>query len=270
VNSLFVLLGIESWKPVLTALFLPPVPFLLLLLIGARLILPRRGLGWTFVVLSVAGIWVSSTMGFARTVEQFVLHVPPALKMDRVSALKAEAKGKTNQAIVILGGGVEPFAPEYGISNLGFASLERLRYGLWLSRETGIPAAFSGGLGWAAAQSAPEAEVAQRIATQDFNRPLRWTEDQSRDTHENAQRTIPLLKKAGITHILLVTNGYHMPRAMHAFQDAAENTGIKIEAAPMGLAQRLDGPALDWLPTGLGYFRSRSAMREAFGRLFGA
>jgi uncharacterized SAM-binding protein YcdF (DUF218 family) len=270
VNSLFVLLGIESWKPVLTALLLPPVPFLVLLLVGARLILPRRGLGWTVIVLSVAGIWITSTMGFARAIEQFALHVPPAIKSDRINELKAQAKGKTTVAIVILGGGTEAFAPEYGVSNLSAFSLERLRYGLWLSRETGIPTAFSGGQGWATAQSASEAEVAARIASQDFNRPLRWTEDQARDTHENAQRTIPMLKKAGITHILLVTNGYHMPRARHAFEEGAKGSGIRIEAAPMGLAARVEGPALDWLPTGLGYLRSRSAIREGLGRMLGA
>src|SRR5262245_975323 len=37
VNDLFVLLGIQSWKPLLTALVLPPVPWLLLMLIGARM-----------------------------------------------------------------------------------------------------------------------------------------------------------------------------------------------------------------------------------------
>ena len=65
VNSLFVLMGIESWKPVLTALLLPPVPFLLLTLVGARLILPRRGWGWTLIVLSVAGLWLSNCIGTA-------------------------------------------------------------------------------------------------------------------------------------------------------------------------------------------------------------
>jgi len=221
-------------------------------------------------VLSIAGIWVTSTTGFARTVEQFVLRVPPAIKIDRVNALKAEARTRPTMAIVILGGGVESFAPEYGVSNLGAQSLERLRYGLWLSRETGIPAGFSGGTGWGASQSASEAEVASRIAAQDFNRPLRWTEDQSHDTRENGQRTIPILKKAGVTHVLLVTHGYHMPRAQRAFEEAAASSGIKIEAAPMGLATRIESPALDWLPTGQGYMRSRSNLREAVGRLLGA
>ena len=53
-NELLALLGIESWKPILTTLLLPPVPLLLLTLIGARLVLPRRGLGWFLILLSVA------------------------------------------------------------------------------------------------------------------------------------------------------------------------------------------------------------------------
>ena len=64
-NGLFELLGIQAWKPILTALILPPVPFLVLLLVGARLILPRRGLGWFLIVLSVAGLWLAHCTGAA-------------------------------------------------------------------------------------------------------------------------------------------------------------------------------------------------------------
>jgi uncharacterized SAM-binding protein YcdF (DUF218 family) len=270
VNSLFGLLGIEAWKPLLTALLLPPVPFLVLMLIGARLILPRRGLGWTIILLSVAGMWITTTMGFARGVERFVLNVPPALTSGRIAEVRAEAKGKTSHAIVVLGGGVEPFAPEYGVSMLTSNSLERLLFGNWLSRETAVPVAFSGGPGWAQRQNVSEAEVAARIAAQELGRPLKWTEDQSRDTRENAARTIPLLKRAGVTHILLVTHGWHMPRAKRAFDELAGPNGIQVEAAPMGLASRADGQALDWLPTTLGATRARGALRECLGRLLGA
>ena len=33
-NEIFLTLGIESWKPVLAALVLPPMPFLVLILVG--------------------------------------------------------------------------------------------------------------------------------------------------------------------------------------------------------------------------------------------
>ena len=148
-NSLFASLGIESWKPVITALILPPVPFLLLVLIGARLLLPRRGLGWLVILISVVLLWLSACTGAARVVSQLLLPSPPALSFDRVRELRAEAAAKKPLAIVILGAGSEPFAPEYGVSSLQYASLERLRYGLWLAGQTGAPVAFSGGIGCA-------------------------------------------------------------------------------------------------------------------------
>jgi uncharacterized SAM-binding protein YcdF (DUF218 family) len=266
-NSLFLFLGIESWKPVLTALLLPPVPLLVLLLIGARLILPRRGLGWFVIILSVALLWFSNCAGTAQVLSQFVLHPPAALSSDRIKELKAQSKEST--AILVLGGGLEPFAPEYGVSNLNSYSLERLRYGLWLSRETGLPVGFSGGIGWGQVDGTPEARVASQVAAAEFGRPLKWIEENSRDTRENAARSVPLMRKTGIKHIVLVTHGWHMPRSMAAFE-AAAGGDIRIEAAPMGLAQRTGLQALEWIPTTEGTQRVRAVLRELLGRLAGA
>ncbi len=271
-NSLLTLLGIEAWKPILVALALPPVPFLLMVLVGARLILPRRGLGWLVILLSVAGLWLSACTGTARLLETLVFKAPPALTRDRIGELKAQVKsdGKAAPvAIVVLGGGKENYAPEYGISSLSATSLERLRYGLWLARETGAPVGFSGGTGWSQNEGAPESEIAARIATQEFNRPLRWTEADSRDTRSNASGMVAVLKPLGVKHVLLVTHGWHMPRAVAAFERASGGA-MAIEPAPMGLAQRVDSPALDWLPTPGGLTRVHALLREALGRLAGA
>jgi uncharacterized SAM-binding protein YcdF (DUF218 family) len=269
VNSLFVLLGIESWKPVLTALLLPPVPGLVLMLVGARLMLPRRGLGWLLILLGAVLIWLSACTGAARVLAQLALPNPAALSTERIAELKAQAALKRPLAIVVLGGGMEPLAPEYRLSNLNKASLERLHYGLWLNRETGIPVAFSGGAGWAQADATPEAQTAARIAAQDFGRPLKWVEDQSRDTRENAGRSIALLREAGVKHLLLVTHGWHMARALRAFEQAAGND-MRVEAAPMGLAKASNGAALAWLPTPAGYERVHQVLHEVLGRLMGA
>jgi uncharacterized SAM-binding protein YcdF (DUF218 family) len=263
------MLGIESWKPILAALLLPPVPFLLLTLVGARLLLPRRGLGWLLIVTSVVLLWLSACSGAARGIAQLMLQPPVALSIDRVHELRAEVAARKPVAIVILGGGVEPFAPEYGVSSLQYASLERLRYGLWLGRETGAPIAYSGGIGWAQQDAAPEARIAAKIAAEDFNRPIKWVEEDSRDTRENASRTLALLRPAGIDHIVLVTHGYHMPRAVRAFSEAA-GPDIRIEAAPMGLAHKLELPALDWMPSARGFVLMRQVLRELVGKVAGA
>ena len=267
VNSLFILLGIESWKPVLSALLLPPVPLLVLLLIGARLMLPRRGLGWMLVLVSVALLWLTNCVGTAQLLSQFALRPPPALTQDRIKELKTQAKEPT--AIVVLGGGVEPYAPEYGAGNLLFPSLERLRYGVWLGRETGLPLAFSGGVGWGQPDSTPEARIAAQIAATEFGRPLKWTDESSRDTRENAARTVTLLKAAGIKHIVLVTHAVHMPRALRAFESAAEGS-MTIEAAPMGLARKTETQTLEWIPTASGARKLNMVLHELFGRMLGA
>ena len=268
-NGFFVLLGIESWKPVLAALLLPPVPLLVLLLIGVRLVRPWRGLGWFVVLASVALLWLSSTLGAAQVASRLFLHPPPALTFDRVKALRAEVQARGPVAIVVLGGGMEPHAPEYGVANLQHASLERLRYGIWLSRETGAPVAFSGGTGHAQREGLAEAQVAARIAQQDYGRPLKWVEDESRDTRENARRSVALLQRAGIAHIVLVTHGWHMPRAVRAFEQAAEG-GMRIEAAPMGLAPASERPSLLWIPSPAGHAAMNRVLHELAGLAAGA
>jgi uncharacterized SAM-binding protein YcdF (DUF218 family) len=269
VNSLFVLLDLEPWKPFLTALLLPPVPLLLLVLLGARLLLPRRGLGWLVILFSVTLLWLSACGGTGQWLSRMLLRPPPALSVERISELKALAQAKQPLAIVVLGGGVEPHAPEYGMSNLLHPSLERLRYGLWLGRETGLPVAFSGGVGWGQADSVPEARVAARIASQEFGRPLRWTEDSSRDTRENGANSVALLKQAGIKHVLVVTHGWHMKRSVRAFERAA-GADMRIEAAPMGLATHAQSTGLAWLPSSGGYIQVRHVLRELAGLALGA
>jgi uncharacterized SAM-binding protein YcdF (DUF218 family) len=269
VNSLFVSLGIEPWKPILAALLLPPVPFLLLVLVGARLLLPRRGLGWLVIVLSVALLWLSACTGAARVLGQLLLPPPAALSFDRIRELRAEVAAKKPVAIAVLGAGSEPFAPEYGVSSLQYGSLERLRYGIWLAAQTGAPIAFSGGTGWGQQGATAEARVAAKIAADEFGRPIRWIEDGSRDTRENAEKTMALLKSAGIERVLLVTHGYHMARALRAFREAA-GPGVQIEPAPIGLATRTEAPELEWLPSSTGFRDVRQQLRERIGLAAGA
>ncbi|MED5621345.1 YdcF family protein [Ideonella sp. BN130291] len=270
-NDLLVLLGMESWKPVLGAFLLPPVPLLLLTLVGARMILWRRGWGWLVVVLSLTGLWLSACSGVGDWLVRAALKPPMALGTDRLAELKRES-ASVKTAIVVLGAGREPLAPEYGISNLRPASMERLRYGVWLSRETGVPIAFSGGSGHAATSGASEADIAARIAAREFARPLKWTEPESRDTRENAAHTMALLRGPGIEQILLVTHGWHMPRAIRAFEQAAQRTGtpVRVIPAPMGLAPTEDRPVLRWLPSSEGLRSTRQALHELLGLLVGA
>jgi uncharacterized SAM-binding protein YcdF (DUF218 family) len=273
VNDLFLTLGIESWKPVLTALLLPPVSLLVLVIVSARLLFWRRATAWLLLLLTVAALWLSACAGVGAWMQRTWMPAPPPLTMERIGELRRTvAAGKAPVAIIVLGGGSERVAPEYGVANLSLNSLERLRYGVWLARETGAPLGYSGGRGHAAQDGAAEAEIAAGIATREYGRALRWVEPRSRDTRENAQLTLPLLRDAGVRQVVLVTNGWHMPRSVRAFREAAAHVNVPMEviAAPMGLAQRIERPALRWIPSSEGFMLVRAVLKEKIGWWLGA
>lgn len=275
-NELLGQFDLSTWKPLLSALVLPPVPWLPLVLWGAwRLARQRRG-GAALVAVAVLGLWLTATNGMGHWLARVAGFQPPALGAQRIQAIAATraadpaAGAAPPIAVVVLGSGRERWAPEYEAPSLSADSLMRLRYGLWLARAAGgLPVAFTGGLSWAARDGPSEAEIAARIAADEFAHPLRWTETRSRDTRENARRVLPLLQAAGVRHVLLVTHGWHMPRALAVFRDEADGR-LEIEAAPLGLAASDDLPVLDWIPSGGGLLRCRALAREWLGLRLGA
>jgi uncharacterized SAM-binding protein YcdF (DUF218 family) len=273
-NDLLLQFGSGSWKPVLTALLLPPLPLLLLLLLGAGLSRRRPAWGWPMLLAGAAGIWLGSTTAVGEWLQYRLLDPSRALSLQDLRQLQEPRRSAAapRSAIVVLGAGRESNAPEYGAPNLAPQAMERLRYGLWLSRETGLPVAFSGGTGYAQRDGVAEAEVAAQIAAREFARPLNWTESASRDTRENAERSVALLRSSGVTRIVLVTHGWHMQRSLRAFERALSRSGggIGLMAAPMGLARDESAGPLPWLPSQAGFTDTRNALREFFGLLAGA
>jgi uncharacterized SAM-binding protein YcdF (DUF218 family) len=269
-NEIFLSLGIESWKSVLAALILPPAPFLLLVLIGARLMFRRRLLAWLLILMGTSSLWLLCTDGTGILLTQWLLKPPPPLSVAQVGELKRTPK----TAIIVVGGGRRVYAPEYGVSTLSWRSVERLRYGIWLSREASLPLGYTGGIGHGGGPGQTEAESAARMADKEFGRPLKWQESSSRDTRENAIKTVALLQPQGVEHIVVVTNDYHMRRALANFERAAAaapgTPRLRISAAPMG--QPTDGHLqwVDFLPTARGFDRTWVAFHEWLGNLTGA
>lgn len=267
-NELLVSLGLQAWKPVLGALLLPPVPFVAMILAGGVLLQRRRRGGWLLLALAALGCWFMCTGVAAQLLTRWLLQPPPSLTTAQIGELKQAKK----TAIVVLGGGGRALSPEYQATNLSHLGIERLRYGLWLARQTALPVAFSGGAIVAAQAGATEAETAARIATGEFGQAVRWIENRSRDTNENAARTVPLLRAEGIEHIVLVTHGFHMRRALAAFERAnlQAESPLRVTPAAMGMEPVAPWRAMDWLPSRSGFDRVNIALHEWLGRLGGA
>ncbi|HSW07915.1 YdcF family protein [Aquabacterium sp.] len=266
-------LGLSGLKPLATALALPPVPLLLLVLIAGRMLASGRrgGAGAVLLLFSVAGLWLSCCAGVGNALERWVLRPPAALSEARIASLRHESASR-KVVVLILGGGRESLAPEYREAHLSARSMQRLHYGLWLARQLNAPAMFTGGTGLSQLPGPAEADIAARIAERDYGRRLRWVETTSRDTRENAAASLNLLTTQGITDVIVVTHDWHMPRALRAFEEAARRNKhvMQIIPAPMGLASGVDRPALNWMPTQEGFAQVRLTLREALGLLFGA
>lgn len=249
-------MDLSALKPLLTLLVLPPLGLLLLAALGWLLAVNQRRGGLALVALSLLLLGWLSCHGTAVWLARNLLTQYPALPLATLKASRA-------QAIVVLGGGVLPLAPEYGSAQPRVNTAARLRYGLWLARQSGLPVAFSGGLGWAAhaAQTEPEADVAARVARQDYGMTLRWLESDSRDTAGNARLMAPLLKRDGVQRIALVTDAWHMPRSVAAFEAA----GLAVTPAPMGFVLPFESDALEWMPSAPGLLASQQVLREWLG-----
>ncbi len=262
---------LEVARPLLASLLIPPAPLVFLLAVGVLLFRSRPLLGGALAAASATLLWLCSTVGMAQILVPALLDPPAFLTPTRIEALRdSHAAKPSTTAIIVLGSGIFQSAPEYQGPNLTDHSLERLRYGIWLSRKTSIPVGFAGGVGWAGEPGASEAQTARQIAESEFHHPLRWIEDQSRDTLENARFSVAMLRKDGVRHVIVVSSALQSRRAMRAFTTAAVGAGMMIEAAPMSGAVRLDSAIYNWIPTPYGAGLVPTILREWAAYLAGA
>lgn len=260
-----VLSDLAALKPLVSVLLLPPGSPLLLAAIGAVLWRRRRRLAAGLMAMALLLMWLLSCSATARWMEAQWLAPPHALPQDRIEQLGRP--GEPTTAIVVLGAGRNRLAPEYGRANLTAIGLERLSYGLWLARRTGLPLGYAGGIGWADDGGPSEAEAAQLTSQELGTSPLRWLETRSRDTRENAEGMVPMLQASGVRRIVLVTHSWHMPRAARWFASVAGPAGIELLPAPMGFTPPEDRPWLDWVPRGEALLHSQRVLHEVLGQL---
>lgn len=232
-------------KAVIKALVLPPTGPLLIALAGLMLIprhpRPGRALAATGVVLLLA---LSLPVVAAALLRQ-VSDAPP---FDPEQAREA-------QAMVILGGGVRRDAVEYGGDTLGRLTLERVRYGARVARQTGLPVLVTGGSVYG---GETEAKLMRDALEQEFAVAVQWAEDRSRTTHENAVFSAEMLRGAGIDRVVLVAHGMDMRRAKAEFLAQ----GITVIPAPTGVVSTKPAVALDYLPSLSGLQGSYYALYE--------
>jgi uncharacterized SAM-binding protein YcdF (DUF218 family) len=234
-------------------MLMPPTSLLLLILLGYLLRRKWPGVGAATSMLGVLLLLLASTNAGA------LLLVAP---LEAKTAPLTSFKGTGAEAIVVLGAGIIERAPEYeGQDAPDQVALARLHYAAYLQHATGLPILTSGGFAPSSRTDVPMAASMARVLREDFKTPVKWTEERSRTTAENAVHSAAMLKEAGIKRVMLVTHAMHMPRAQEAFARA----GIEVVAAPTVFHSRVKWSAWMLLPSASGLSRSYYASHEWVG-----
>ena len=237
-------------KKILSALVLPPLGLILLAFFGIWLMRRHPRLGRGITAIALLALAVLSLPPVADALMHGLETSPP---------VSAPALARA-QAIVVLGGGTYSAAPEYGDDTVSRWTLERVRYGAYLQKHSGLPILVTGGAPFG---GRPEGEAMKETIERDFHGRVQWAENASRDTAENAVYSAAMLKSAGIKRIALVSHGWHLPRAIALF----ERQGLEVIAAPTVFAT--PGPSLfaRALPSAAWLNESSMALHEWLGIL---
>jgi uncharacterized SAM-binding protein YcdF (DUF218 family) len=194
-----------------TALLIPPTNLIAAGVVGFGLHRRRAGrllLGVALVGLSLLSLPMISGALIASLTTLPATTDPPA-------------------AIVILGAEVSGRADQPADVAPGQLTLERLRTGAALQRQTQLPVLVTGGI--VRVGIAPVATVMAQSLAQDFGVPVQWVETRSDDTWENAKFSAAILKAANIHAVYLVSQDWHLRRAMIAIR----HFGIDPTPAPV-------------------------------------
>ena len=230
-------------KAVLKALVLPPCGPLLVSLTGLAIVRRRPRTGRFLAALGVITLLLLSLPAVAWLLVR-TLYDGPAFET---------ADAATAQAVVILGGGVRR-APEWGGDTMNRLTLERVRYGARVARLTKLPLLVSGGSTYGAT---PEAWLMRDALRNELGTDVRWVEDTSRTTAQNAARTARILRANGIDRVVLVTHSFDVPRASAEFA----SHGIAVVPAPTSVPAPYVDSLSDFLP-------SMAALQESYYALY--
>jgi uncharacterized SAM-binding protein YcdF (DUF218 family) len=247
-------------------LLLPPVLFLLIALASWVVLRWRPRLGKALLGLSLLGLLVlalpiTPALLFAGLEEGILLQQPAS--GTRVNAGDRPSPDLPPPAAIVILGGDGSFGSAGGAilggAQPGNLSLERLRAGVALQRQSGLPILVTGGP--SRPGRLPISVLMDRSLQQDFGVQSKWLEIMSVDTWENAAFTARILAQQGISSVYVVTHSWHLRRAQIAFR----HYGIKVWPAPVSLPN-FEGVRLEMFqPSVTAWLDSYLALHEWVG-----
>ncbi len=198
------------------SILLSPIALLLATMLGIAIAARWRRTGRTFALLSAALLYVLATPLTANYLVGSLELSAPQPHDDDV------------RAIVVLSGDIEHTGKHPDQIRLGRISLERVFWAAEQYHANPLPILVTGGP--IKGTSVPVADLLATALEKVFKIPVTWKETKSLTTYENAKFSSKVLQEEGISNVIIVTQSWHMPRAVWAF------THFGIRAIPSSFA----------------------------------
>ena len=228
----------------------PPNIFIVLGVLGGLVALVWRRAGMIVMLAASLSLFVAATPAFSS-----LLLVIVEAKIPKNGDLSSA------QAIVVLAADASP--GENGAPDrLGPQSLERLVFAVDAYKQLCLPIAVSGGRLNESETTA--AEIMKVMLEKYFGIPVRWSEDRSQTTYENALYTTKMLQKADISTVILITQARDAPRAVWSF----ERAGLHALPWPAPRTVLEVDRIADFLPSTGALNRTFLALHELIGGLY--
>ncbi len=185
------------------SIFQSPIVLVPITMLGIGIAARWRRTGWTLAVVSVAALYLLST----PLVADYLI--------GRLQPTTRQSYDENARAIVVLSGDIEHTGKRPDQIRLGPLSLERVFWAAEQYRAYPLPILVSGGT--IKGTSVSLADLLATALEKTFKIPVKWKETESRTTYENAELSSEILQNEKISNVIVVTQRWHMPRAIWAF-----------------------------------------------------
>jgi uncharacterized SAM-binding protein YcdF (DUF218 family) len=225
-------------------------------------------LAWGLLLLALgrrvgAGLVVSLALGWLYAWSTPVVSDVVRASLEGAFANEPVEALPSADAIVLLGGGVDPMPADWPYADLN-SGADRVWHAARVYHAGKAPVVVvSGGRVPGREDRVSEAE-AMRALLVDLGVPADAIvlEDRALSTRENAVFVAEELQRLGAGDVLLVTSALHMPRALASFA----GLGLNPQPAPTDFSDRLPpDDIVRWLPDAQSLARSTAALREYLG-----
>ena len=165
---------------------LPPGLNVLLAVIGYTVSHFAKLVGQIIIAIALISLWFFCTPITAQLLMDGLQNQYPKLQMNQISK-------NSDSAIIALSGDYEPSLQSKKDYMLSKPTQSRIHYAAYLYQKTHFPVITSGGPG---NKSVPSAAELMREQLQNyFNVPVKWIEDKSKNTKDQARFMLPIEKR---------------------------------------------------------------------------